>query len=166
MDIEYRALRAVSRRKHLRCVSMMVDAANQDKWDVPHLFPETHGSDRGWSEKQKLMACYVEGILLDIYQVPQTLGTGDSRRWQEIIEGQNGDIVLLGVSGKLPFDLPRDFPPLGDDNLSESGGGGENNIPEKSHAPQPHKICRTETSLPRHKKRRLHGKFKSVLDGP
>lgn len=46
MDIKYRALRAVSGGKHLRCVSMMVDAANQDKWDVPHLFPETHGSDR------------------------------------------------------------------------------------------------------------------------
>ncbi|CAM9456127.1 unnamed protein product [Pylaiella littoralis] len=62
----------------------------------------------------------------------QSAYPGDSSRWQEITEEQDGDIALLGVSGKLPFDLPRDLLPLGDDNLSESGGGGENNIPEKS----------------------------------
>ena len=31
---------------------------------------------RGWAERQKLQAVYVEGLFVDVFQVPQTLGTG------------------------------------------------------------------------------------------
>ncbi|CAN0563331.1 unnamed protein product, partial [Ectocarpus sp. 12 AP-2014] len=55
---------------------MAIDAANQTSHSLPTLFPPTHGSGRGYPERQKIMAAHVEGQFVDVYFTPQYLGGG------------------------------------------------------------------------------------------
>ncbi|CAM9912770.1 unnamed protein product, partial [Choristocarpus tenellus] len=59
-------MRAKADGKPLGFMFMSVDAANQTSYALPALYPPTHGSDRGYSECQKIMAAHVEGQFVEV----------------------------------------------------------------------------------------------------
>ncbi|CAM9823764.1 unnamed protein product, partial [Choristocarpus tenellus] len=70
------AMRAKADGKPLDFVFMSVDAANQTALALPALYPPTHGGDRGYSERQKIMAAHVEGQFAAVFFTPINLGGG------------------------------------------------------------------------------------------
>ncbi|CAM9750746.1 unnamed protein product, partial [Choristocarpus tenellus] len=69
-------MRAKADGKPLGFVFMSVDAATQISHALPALYPPTHGGDRGYSERQKIMAAHVEGQFAEVFFTPQNLGGG------------------------------------------------------------------------------------------
>ncbi|CAN0063449.1 unnamed protein product, partial [Choristocarpus tenellus] len=47
------------------------------------LYPPTHGGDRGYSERQKIMAAHVEGQFAEVFFTPINLGGGRQLRLRE-----------------------------------------------------------------------------------
>ncbi|CAN0222306.1 unnamed protein product, partial [Scytosiphon promiscuus] len=72
---EQRAIDAKRDREPLRFVSIQADAAAQTAFALPMLSPLTHGTDRGYAERQKIMAVLVEGQFI-MFLTPQNLGGG------------------------------------------------------------------------------------------
>ncbi|CAN0292175.1 unnamed protein product [Ascophyllum nodosum] len=73
---EQRAMEAKSNRHPLRFVSIQADAAAQTAFMLPMQSPVTHGTDRGYGERQKIMAVLVEGQFMEVFLTPQNLGGG------------------------------------------------------------------------------------------
>ncbi|CAB1104354.1 unnamed protein product [Ectocarpus sp. CCAP 1310/34] len=70
------AMRAKADGKPLNFVFMSIDAANSTSHALPAIYPPTHGGDRGYSERQKIMAVHIEGQFVEVYFTPQYLGGG------------------------------------------------------------------------------------------
>ncbi|CAM9909099.1 unnamed protein product [Choristocarpus tenellus] len=69
-------MRAKVDGKPLSFVFMSVDAANQTAHALPALYPPAHNGDRGYFERQKIMAAHVEGQFAEVFFTPINLGGG------------------------------------------------------------------------------------------
>ncbi|CAN0498596.1 unnamed protein product, partial [Ectocarpus sp. 12 AP-2014] len=73
---EQLALEAKHNGDPLRHVSCQADAAGQIGFGLPMQDTVTHGTDRGYAERQKVHAVHVEGQFVEIFLTPQNLGGG------------------------------------------------------------------------------------------
>ncbi|CAN0101251.1 unnamed protein product [Sphacelaria rigidula] len=72
------AIRAKANQEPLKFVSLQADAAAQTVFALPMCSPVTHGTDKGYAERQKIMAVLVEGQFVDFFLAPQTVGGGSN----------------------------------------------------------------------------------------
>ncbi|CAM9391774.1 unnamed protein product, partial [Hapterophycus canaliculatus] len=100
---EQRAIEAKRNRDPLRFVSIQADAAAQTAFALPMLSPLTHGIDRGYSERQKIMAVLVEGQFMDIFLTPQNLDGGCNLICTSLHHTFNRLFEKHVPAGKQPF---------------------------------------------------------------
>ncbi|CAM9607183.1 unnamed protein product [Sphacelaria rigidula] len=72
------AIRAKVNQGSLKFVSLQADAAAQTVFALPMCSPVTHVTDKGYAERQKIMAVFVEGQFVDFFLAPQTVGGGSN----------------------------------------------------------------------------------------
>ncbi|CAM9794204.1 unnamed protein product, partial [Sphacelaria rigidula] len=77
------AIRAKANMEPLEYVPMQADAAAQTAVALPMCSPLTHGTDRGYAERQNVMAVLVEGQFGEFFLSPLTIG-GDFDKQQAI----------------------------------------------------------------------------------
>ncbi|CAN0284914.1 unnamed protein product [Ectocarpus sp. 12 AP-2014] len=77
--LENRAAVAKSNGTPWETVNLQVDAANQSNFATPIGASQAHGvDDRDYAERQKIYGALVSGIMMQVFMIPQILGTGSN----------------------------------------------------------------------------------------
>ncbi|CAN0323715.1 unnamed protein product [Pylaiella littoralis] len=72
------ALSAKANGKPYKFMYKGLDAADQSNFSTPHMYPMTHGGDKGYLERQKIYAVHTTGQSVSVFFTPQFLGTGSN----------------------------------------------------------------------------------------